>query len=717
MTLYAEVVLPLPLNKSFIYKLPEKVSSSPQVGSRVLVPFRNRKLTGFIIRIRKKSPRSNFRLKMVSHVLDERPVFSVSFLSFTRKLSRYYHTSWGELLQLSLPPSFILRTRKLIGLTGKGREVLQNNSPSKEEKKLLSFIQKKAYSENYLKRRTQINHFSSLISRLERKGWIDVEEEMKKVPRRKTEGTLPRENQLEMDFSLDKEALRRAEQMEKFLGEDVFSPYYVYGNMERREGIYFYLIKKCLDEGRKVIFLVPEISLTPSFTEKLEKRLGRSAALFHSGLTEKKRELEWQKVKRGESQVVIGSRSAILSPLENVGLIVVDGEHDSSYYPKETPCYDVRKGAWIRAKQEKSVLVYGSASPSVEELYKARKRGYLVKLRDNEWNKKAHIVKYKKGRKVFSSQIIERIRERLKNREPVLVFYNRRGYANYLICPRCQYIPRCRNCDVALDFHKREHKLVCHYCSYSYPSEDLRCPHCRSRIIQKRGLGIEAVQEELEKKFPRKRIEIFTTDEMKNKKKRGQTLIRYQKGDIDILIGTEIMAHQVHLSKASLLVILYPEILLTLPDFMASQKTFQTITQLRRFLHPKERSEMIIQTEFPDHFSISTAAQGDYEFFYQQEIQFRRLMNYPPFSYMAEILISGESKKAAGRESRKFISKADGFSDQVEILGPSMGSVPRVRGKTRVQIVLKAHRKKILDQVMRETLPSLKSGFSVRVYG
>ena len=715
MTLYAEVILPLPLDQPFSYIVPEWYREKAKIGTRVLVPFHKRLLTGFIVDIKKRRKTRDLKLKEISEILDEKPVFSPSFLSFTRRLSDHYYSSWGELLQSSLPPSFILKSKKRISISEKGKASSKNRDISEEEKELLGFLQRRSYSALFLRRKFKNKNIPYILSRLEKKGLIHIQSDIKKVKRRRRAAPSLAQTQLEIDFSMDTQSLQVADRIIEKTGKQIFSPFFLYGSSEKRESVYFHLIKNILAEGKKVLFLVPEIALTQSLREKFERRLGEKVALFHSRLSESRRELEWQKVRGGEADAVVGSRSALFSPLEDLGLIIVDEEQDASYYQQESPSYDARKGAWLRAKHEQAVLVYGSDIPSVEGFYKAKKRDYLLHLENGKKKRMVEIVDDRQERRLISRRLEEKIRGRLIKGEPILVFYNRRGYASFLLCSRCNYIPRCIHCDIALTYHKREEELVCRYCNYSIPRRD-DCPECGSRIIRKRGVGIEAVEDELKRIFPQSRIASFDTDVVKSRGIEERILGSFQRGKIDILIGTQLLAHQVDLPSVSLIAILHPETILTLSDFRASQRAFQTLCQMMRFLRDDEKAETFIQTALPDHFSIRCGAFQDYLSFYRQEIKFRHLMNYPPFSHIVEVLFQGENLRSIARQSREFSAQVKRDAEDIEILGPALASVARVRGRSRVQVILKARKRKSLDDVLRGSLRSVKLRKSIQVY-
>ncbi|MGD2294682.1 MAG: primosomal protein N' [Candidatus Aminicenantes bacterium] len=713
MTLYAEVTLSLPVSQTFIYMIPESLRTESLVGSRVLVPLGQRMVTGFVVKLRKKRLDPGIQLKEIAEVLDEKPVFSSAFLSFTRKLSDYYYSSWGEVLQASLPPSFILKTQARVYLTEKASLSMGKERLSREERAFLDFLQKKEYSVPYLKRKLKIQNMSALLSRLESKGLVQIHRDIKRVGQKKAFPVTGVESQLEIDFSLDARSRQVAERIVSAFGQKAFSRFLLQGHAEKRESVYFYLIKKILDEGKKVLFLVPEIALTQSLREKFEKRLGKKVALLHSRLTERRKEVEWMRIKEGKADVVVGPRSALFAPVEDLGLIIVDEEQDESYFQQENPSYDARKGALLRAKQEKAGLVYGSELPSVSAFYRARNKGYLLCLEGEKKEKRIEVIDDRREKVIISRKLEERIAIRLKKKERILIFLNRRGYAPYLLCSNCHFIPRCVRCDIALAYHKKEEKLVCHYCDFSTPVVET-CPDCRSRVIKTRGVGIEAVEEGLKWKFPQARTASFATD--LNRKEQEKIIQEFRRGKIDILVGTQLLVHQVGLPPASLVAILYPETVLTLSDYRAGQKAFQAVSQMMRFLKKDTDAEVIIQTALPDHFSIRQAASEDYMSFYKEELNFRRLMKYPPFSHLVEILFQGVSLRSVARQSRDFLSRVKEASPGIEVLGPALAPLSKLRGKSRVQVILKAQRKKELDRILKRLLKSVRARKSILVH-
>jgi primosomal protein N' (replication factor Y) len=710
MSLYAEIVLGLPLTQTFTYTIPEASRAQAKVGSRVLVPFHKRKITGFIVGLKYRKKTKDYELKDIHEVLDEEPVFTDTFLSFAQKFSEVHFSSWGEMLQAALPPSYVPKSRIKMSLSAAGKSALQSESLSTAEREILELLQKGDYARSFITRKIKQKKSSSVLLRLERKGLILAQSDLKRTLRRaERDGDLT-SVQLEMDFSLDEESCRASGFISERLGKNIFSPFYLHASRQKRETIYFDLIKKTLNVQKKVLFLVPEIALTTSLKEKFKKKLGENVALLHSQLTAKQRESEWERIRNGRADVVVGPRSAILSPQTDIGLIIVDDEHDESYLQRESPSYDARKGALLRAKKCSSLLVYGSSTPSVEAYHRAKKRGHLIEITEKATDRKVEILRDKCRKSFVEDKLIHEIGQRLtgKNPDPILVFFNRRGYASFMICPRCRYIIRCERCDVTMSFHKKEEKLLCHYCGFSSPRKNA-CPECGGKMAFGKNFGIEVVEEELRRRVPDKHIVCFDSDIVRTGKDQERVLSRFAEKKIDILIGTQLLAHQEKLPAVSTVVVLYPEIFLTLPDFRANQKTFQTLIQMTRFLSLEEDSSLFIQTSHPDHHSIKHAAFDDYGAFYEQEIRNRHMMNYPPFSYLAEILLTGENLRTLARESRKIFSCMKVQDTKIETWGPALAPVAKLRGKFRVQVVLRSKKKRALDRALRKSLERVRS--------
>ncbi len=708
MTVYADVVLPLPVEQTFTYSVPPELEKRNRTGVRVLVQFGERLLTGFVVRLRSRKPKGSLKLKPIQEVLDEDSLFSGSFLSFTKKLSQHYLVPWGEILQAAVPPSLLLKSRTTVCLTPEGSHALDQGTLPEDEMAVLSRLVRQPRTPRFLERQCGVENITALLARLQKKELIAIQRDLRRVRRKTKTETAASPAQLELDFSLSEDLSRAADVILAALAQSAFSPFLLFGSPDRRESVYFRLLREVLARSSRALFLVPEISLTHSLIENLRKKLGENVAVLHSRLTERQREIEWQKARQNRAGVVIGPRSALFAPLDNVRLIILDEEHDESYSQQEGLPYDVRTAARLRAEEEKAVLIFGSGRPSVAGFFQAQKGRYLIDI-GGERKAVVNLADSRKSAGLVSRSILAAVTKSLARQEPVLIFFNRRGYASNLVCARCRFIPRCARCDLALSYHKREAKLVCHYCRFAIPAAGA-CPQCGGRLVVRRGAGIEAVAEDMRQAFPQARVEVFAADVTGRKEERERILKAFQTGEINILLGTQLLAHQTDLAKVSFVGILHPEMILHLADFRSAEKAFHMIAAALRFLREEATSEAIIQTASPEHFSIREAACGNYRAFYEREIKFRRLMDYPPFSALAEVVLMGEKLRKVAAVARILAGRAREAEPDITVLGPALAPVSRIRGLYRIQIILKAPRR---SRLVRFLILALK-GISAR---
>jgi len=703
---YAEVVLGLPLRQTFTYLVPRSLRGKVRPGVRVLVPLSQRVLGGFVVAVRRRKPPRVHTLREIQEVLDVEPLFGPTFLSFARKLSESSFSSWGEMLQAALPPSYVPKIQVRFTLVPRGEEALKKGSLDEREEKVATLLRAGSYTMAFLKRKTRMAQLGSLLAGMERKGFIETRKAMERKARRVTSPDFPVPVQLEMDFSLDETTRRAADRIFSTALGGAFSPWYVHGNREKRQGLYFELIRKVVAVRKKALVLVPEISLAGPIRERTWKLLGGRAAVLHSRLTEKQREEEWERIREGYVDVVIGPRSALFSPLEDVGLIVVEEEQDESYLQRESPSYDARKGAWLRAKTASCALVFGSSTPSVELYNKARRRGFLIGLGEEPSGGRAIIVEGDPRGKILSAAFLRRLKKKLALGGRAILFYNRRGYSTYLICLHCRHIPRCSRCDAALRYHRKQNRLICHACGDAYPARRT-CPVCGRRLVSGPNFGIEALEEELRICFPRVRTAVFSGDG--DEKEQEEILARFAEGRVDVLLGTQVLARRTDVPAAAWIGVLHPETMLAVPDYRASYRTFLMLRQVRSLLQPGEEGELIIQTSLPDHYSILQAVSGDYASFFRLEMQCRKVMRYPPFSHLAEVTLLGENLRGLARESRKLASWVRESGHQVEVLGPALAAAARVRGMYGIQMVLKAEKRKHLELALKKSLQRVKA--------
>jgi primosomal protein N' (replication factor Y) len=715
MTLYADVILTLPLDQPYTYSLPEDMEGNVQVGSRVLVPLGERSLTGIVVGLRKRKPERSMKVKPIAELLDETPLFTPRLLAFIRSLGRSFLVPWGEMVQLAVPPSLLVRSKASVLLTPKGREAMEKGLLKEDERQLAALLGAKPHSPLFLERKSRVKNISALLSRMRKKEFVTVEKSLRQVRRRTRPEAPAGPAQLELDFSLDEPAWRAGEMISGAMAKRTFSPFLLVAPAGRRKAVYSHLLREAASSSGRVLFLVPEISLTPALIDEFEKSLGDDLALLHSRMTDRQRELEWQKIRECRVRVVIGPRSALFSPLENLRLIILDEEQDESYSQQDGLPFDVRRAARLRAQEEGAALVLGSSAPTVESFHLAQKGRFLIDLGRDPFQPKVTVLDFRGRSGLLDPRLIRAIRERVDKQEQVVLFYNRRGYASHLACGRCGFVPSCDRCDLPLAYHKSEGKLVCHACRRTVPVE-MDCPRCRGRLTVRMSVGIEAVAEDLRRTFPRNRIEVFAVDEAGRKEKREALRRGFEKREIDILVGTQFLAHQAGLPPATLVGILHPETVLHLADFRSGQKAFQAISRACGFLERGKNAEAFIQTVAPEHYSIREAARGDYAAFYEQEIQFRRLLDYPPFSSLAEVVFSGGNRRHVAATARAFASRVKEADADIQVFGPSLAPLARRRGLYRIQVSLKSRNPEPLKKTLDRCLKGIRSKKSLLLF-
>jgi primosomal protein N' (replication factor Y) len=710
MSLLVRVVFPLPLEQAFLYVVPPAQISRARPGARVLAPLGARNRKGFIVSLLAERPEAGLKIKEIIEVIDERPFWDESFLAFTEVLSREYHSSWGEMLQAALPPSLAARTRSVVTLTGAGRAALaEKKGLGRKERAVAALLEGKAkgLSPVTLRRKTGGRSVSATISGLEKKGLAAVRLTVPAASRASDARTRERALQLRLGFPSDPGGVPAP--VAEALDRGAFGAFYLFGAGPALSAVYRALIRRVLMGGGRVLVLVPEVALTREFIRGLASGYGRSAAVFHGRMTEKQKEEAWRVVRSGKASIVAGTRSALFVDPGPLRLIVVDGEHEDAYAQSESPAYDARRGAWLRARADGGSVVFGSSRPTVEAFYEAGRRGSLVDL-GSAPGPAVSFIEPETETRLLSRKLEARLRESLKRGEPAIVFLNRRGYAASVFCPLCGRPPRCRRCDIPVVYHKEEGSLVCHYCGASSPPA---CPDCGGRLILRRGPGIQALEEELKAAFPGLPVARVDSDAASGREERERVLKAFGKGRIPLLVGTRLLAHRLGPARARLVGILSPEILLGFSDYRAGQRTFQAVAGMMEFCDAEPGGEVVIQTPAPRHFSIEAAAAGDFRAFYEREIEFRRLMGYPPFASLAEVTLFGAETRALAAKSRALKTLLSHHEPELEVIGPAFAPVSRVRDVSRVQVILKARRRAAIDSALDECLPRIRLKKSV----
>ncbi|WP_080846498.1 primosomal protein N' [Cytobacillus gottheilii] len=499
---------------------------------------------------------------------------------------------------------------------------------------------------------------------------------------------------------------------------DVFLLYGVTGSGKTE--VYLQSIQRVLEQGREAIVLVPEISLTPQMVTRFKGRFGDKVAVLHSGLSAGEKYDEWRKIQRKEVSVAVGARSAIFAPFENLGIIIIDEEHETSYKQEENPRYHARDVAIERAKTYRCPVVLGSATPALETFARAQKGVYkllkLPKRMNNQALPGVNIIDMREelregNRSMFSRVLLEKLRERIEKKEQTVLFLNKRGHSSFVMCRDCGYVINCPNCDISLTYHQYSRQMKCHYCGHEdhVPSS---CPECGSEHIRYFGTGTQKVEEELVKVLPEAKVIRMDVDTTSRKGAHEKLLDQFQQGHADILLGTQMIAKGLDFPNITLVGVLSADTMLHLPDFRSSEKTFQLLTQVsgRAGRHELE-GEVIIQTYTPEHYSVELAGTQDYDRFYDKEMMIRKIHKYPPFYYISLITVSHEQLMKAVAVTEKITGWVrTKLSDEAVVLGPVASPIPRINNRYRYQCLVKYKRepqlngalKTVLDQYQQE---------------
>ncbi|TFE02710.1 primosomal protein N' [Jeotgalibacillus salarius] len=480
--------------------------------------------------------------------------------------------------------------------------------------------------------------------------------------------------------------------------------------------IYLQTIDQVLKQKRQAIMLVPEISLTPQMVQRFKGRFGDQVAVMHSGLSVGEKYDEWRKIHRGEVNVVVGARSAIFAPFKKLGVIIIDEEHETSYKQEDSPRYHARDVAIERSNRHGCPVILGSATPSLESFARAKKGNYQLLELEYRMNQQdlpeVKIIDMREelregNRSMFSRDLLEEIEKRIEKKEQIVLFLNRRGYSSFIMCRDCGTVMQCPHCEVSLTYHRSKESMKCHYCGHEEHVPE-KCPECESEHIRYFGTGTQKVEEELFKLMPHVKTIRMDVDTTSKKGSHEKLLSAFDRGEADVLLGTQMIAKGLDFPNITLVGVLSADTMLHLPDFRASEKTFQLLTQVsgRAGRHDKP-GEVIIQTYTPEHFSIELAKTQNYEWFYQKEMMMRKTAQYPPFYYISLITLSHENvNKAAGVCNEIADILKSRLSDQSIILGPVASPIARIQDKYRYQCIIKYKHepelktllKKILDQ-------------------
>jgi primosomal protein N' (replication factor Y) (superfamily II helicase) len=788
MSEFCDVAVPMPLDMTFTYRVPEGLRVS--AGSRVMVPFRRQRTVGVITELHDRAPSVTAKNVLQSLDEDDAPALSSELLRLGKWISEYYLAPIGEVFRSMLPLNAEFRRAIVYRIADEGHMALHlaGSAGSAGRSKRTSEQQDAEFRVlNYLTAREQAREEGlkalsgmsrELLDGMLRKKWITREdashvadaarlrdvailkhaegklnanqkllvdmlaaaggrvavEHLREldVPR-STLGTLVKRGLVELikepielaksgiaarrvDFDLSAAQQSALEQMRSAVDGKTFGSILLHGvTGSGKTAVYLAAMKSVLDAGRSAILLVPEIGLTPAVAADVHKVFGDEVAILHSGLSDKERAEHWHRIRRGEARAVVGTRSAVFAPVSNLALIIVDEEQDSSYKQEETPRYHARNVAVMRAKFSDAAAVLGSATPSLESYYNAKKHRYtLLEMPDRVEKRPLPEVELVDMRQEFqetgqeqviSRKLIEEIRLRLERKEQAMVLLNRRGYSPVVLCRTCGKKLECRDCAIALTHHKQSRRMECHYCGFMAPVPKA-CAECGSEYVYFLGTGSEKLEELLHGYFPQARIARLDRDTVRSHADFERALSALNAGELDLLVGTQMIAkgHDIH--GVTLVGVVGADMALGLPDFRAAERTFQLLTQVagragRGYIPGK----VVLQTYFPDHYAVQYAAQHDFIGFYEKELRFRSWMHYPPYSSLVNVILRSDKLDAvlkwAGVLGRWFEKERH---EGVRVLGPAAAPIQRLKRDYRYHFILKSASRQKLNTLMRTML-------------
>ncbi len=694
-------------DKVFDYCVPSCLCSKIKLGMRVLVPFGKQVLEGFIVEINKNSHTDN--IKEIIQLVDEVPVLNEELLLLGQWLKAKTLAPLISCYQVMLPRG--LKAKKGTSITKKYESYISLVNNVDYDALHLNLPQRKIVNcfkdqKLILKKKLQEISVSSVKTLLE-KGLL--QEVVKEKYRYQLHDVKP------VKYSLTLQQQQVVDEvLNKLSTNKTFLLYGVTGSGKTE--CYMEMIDGVLKKGKTAIVLVPEISLTPQMIERFYRRFGNQIAVFHSKLSDGEKYDEWRRIAKGEAKMVIGARSAIFAPFTNLGIIIIDEEHSSTYKQEKMPRYYTIDVAKARAKYHNCPLILGSATPSLESYSRAisPKKIYELLSLPNRINQKklpkVTVVNMHNKKQVnnfwLSVELCEAIKHTLARKEQVILLLNRRGYATFVTCQNCGYVEKCPNCDITLTYHKTSNILRCHYCGYATKKINV-CPKCGENSIVELGNGTQKIEELLKQQFTEARILRMDYDTTSSKKNAHETMIKsFANNEYDILLGTQMIAKGLDFANVTLVGVINADISLNIPDFRSSEITFQLLSQVSGRSGRKDKEgQVIIQTFNPDHYVIKYVQNHDYEGFYKEEMKIRKQLKYPPFCYLTYVKISGKDYNVVFTEAKKIRDYLQKYlAKNIIILGPSVGNVLRIKNIYYFGIILKCRDKKNLNLVLGDLI-------------
>ena len=700
------------IDKIFDYNVPLELVSKIKVGIRVTVPFGRMTLEGFVLDIKKNND-SDIELKSIISIVDNDIVLNDELLNLGKVMRDKTLSTLISCYQVMLPKALKAKNGSQINIKYdtfyRLGEIPNDVKLNDKQKSIIACFDK----EELVSRNTLTSISVSSVNTLVKKGiLIEEKKEHYRVDYK--------------DFVYEKKKLTDEQlNVVNSVIKDSPSTFLIHGvTGSGKTEVYMEIIDYYLSLGKSSIVLVPEISLTPQMVSRFRARFGDKIAALHSALSDGEKYDEWRRIVRGEVSIVIGARSAIFAPLTNIGVIIIDEEHSDSYKQSDpNPRYNAKEVAILRGKYHSCSVVFGSATPSLEVMARAKKGVFKYLSLPNRVNGKSlpsveiidmnQEMKTSKGH--FSVQLINSIDETLKRCEQVILLLNRRGYSNFITCKSCGYTFKCPNCDITLTYHKSSNTLRCHYCGYGEKVYD-KCPSCGENSLNRLGVGTQKVEEELNNIFPSARVLRMDYDTTSRKGMHEEMINSFKNHEYDILLGTQMVAKGLDFSLVTLVGVINADTSLNIPDFRSSENTFSLLSQVAGRSGRSDKSgKVVIQTFNPDHYAISLVKNHDYLSFYEKEMSIRRQLKYPPYFYLCNIRISGKDSSYVFGEAIKIKNSFDRNLKNYIILGPTASSLFKINNIFRYNIVLKYKRDLELYAILEKIVDHYKINSKIRV--
>lgn len=683
--------------KTFSYLIPENLKEIIKVGQPVLVPFgRMGLINAFVVGFTNYLP-EGIRAKNVSKILDTTPVFDVEYLKFLEWVADYYFCSIQNVIECAVPMKFLNSEKK--ELSQKFVEFVTLDGATKRQREILEKL-KPLGRTNLIDFEKEAKTTRTTVNKLEIIGCVRITEE--KIYRNPLDIFQKRE--LEPFPSLMDEQKEAYKEIEKRLKSH--STILLHGvTSSGKTEVYFKAIKKVLEQGKNVLFLAPEIALASILTQRLARRFGtEKTAIWHSSISEGEKFDVWEKIKNNEIRILAGARSAVFAPLKNIGLIIIDEEHDSSYKQSmPAPRYDAKKVAQKLAELNNCPLLLGSATPDINTYYYAKNSGNLLEMkkRYNDYPMaKVRVIdmreeRFRANNGIFSRALVTAIENNLRDKKQTILLLNRRGFSTYTQCLACGEVIQCPKCAIPLIFHSQTQSLKCHYCEHEEPLPT-ECPKCESETLKNCGTGVQKVELIAQKLFPDANIVRLDSDSLAKKNEHIRILDDFSSGKIDIMIGTQMLAKGLDNPNVTLVGVINADNSFNLPDFRSCERGFQLLTQVAgRAGRGGNPGQVYFQTYNPEFFGLETAKEQNYDSFYQTEIQAREDFDYPPFSKIIRIILSSKNQFKAERCSQEIAMRLNDIvekrqiSEPLAVLGPCACVIERLQEWYRFQILVK----------------------------